>query len=178
MPPVESNWNVMAHGDTREGKWRENRRMELVVSTLHTTSEHGAPSITTADAHNSAASSRLNWRTPADLNGPVRFAETRNLVSARAPSHFKRGLTTRGKVAGAWRWPPNPPTRAEDKERVELYSLYPSVLSWQVTGQGWRIYCARPKWHAAFTAVPISLYFFCPTIVSILWIIYIYIYRV
>jgi len=29
---------------------------------------------------------------PADLNGLVRFAERRNLVSARVPSHFKRGL--------------------------------------------------------------------------------------
>jgi hypothetical protein len=29
---------------------------------------------------------------PADLNGPVRFAERRNLVSARVPSHFKRSL--------------------------------------------------------------------------------------
>ena len=43
-------------------------------STLHTTSEHGVSSITTADAHTSAASSRLNWRPPADLNGLVRFA--------------------------------------------------------------------------------------------------------
>jgi len=30
----------------------------------------------------------------ADLNGLVRFAERRNLVSARVPSHFKRSLTT------------------------------------------------------------------------------------
>ena len=47
---------------TREGKWRENWRMEWVASTLHTTSEYGVSSITTADAHTSAASSRLNWR--------------------------------------------------------------------------------------------------------------------
>ena len=60
----------MAHGDAREGKWRTNGRMEWVVSTLHTTSEHGVSSITTADAHNSAASSRLNWR-------PRRFKWTR-----------------------------------------------------------------------------------------------------
>jgi hypothetical protein len=75
-------------------KWRGNWRMEWVASTLHTTSQHGVSSITTADAHNSAASSRLNWRTPADLNGLVRFAERLNLVSARVPSHFKRGLRT------------------------------------------------------------------------------------
>ena len=56
---VDSIWNVMAHGDAREGKWRGNWRMEWVASTLHTTSEHGVSSITTADAHTSAASSRL-----------------------------------------------------------------------------------------------------------------------
>jgi len=57
-----SSWNVMAHVDAREGKWKGNWRVELVASTLHTTSEHGVSSITTADAHTSAASSRLNWR--------------------------------------------------------------------------------------------------------------------
>jgi len=67
---VDSSWNVMAHGDAREGKWRGNWRMEWVASTLHTTSEHGASSITTADEHTSAASSRLNWR-------PRRFKWTR-----------------------------------------------------------------------------------------------------
>jgi hypothetical protein len=40
------------------GNWR----MEWVSSTLHTTSEHGVSSITTADAHTSPASSRLNRR--------------------------------------------------------------------------------------------------------------------
>jgi len=59
---VESSWNVMAHGDAREGKWRGNWRMEWAARTLHTTSGHGVSSITTADAHTSAASSRLNWR--------------------------------------------------------------------------------------------------------------------
>ena len=78
----------MAHGDAREGKWRGNWRMGWVACTLHTTSEHGVSSITTADAHSSAASSRLNWRPTADLNGLVRFAERRNLFSARVPSRF------------------------------------------------------------------------------------------
>jgi len=44
------------------GKWRGDWRMEWVASTLHTTSEHGVSSITTADVHTSAVSSRLNWR--------------------------------------------------------------------------------------------------------------------
>jgi hypothetical protein len=67
---VEYSWNMMAHGDAREGKWRGNWRMEWVASTLHTTSEHGVSSITTADAHSSAANNRLNWR-------PHRFKGTR-----------------------------------------------------------------------------------------------------
>ena len=48
--------------------------MEWVSSTLHNTSEHGVSIITTADAHTSAASSRLNWRPTADLNGIIRCA--------------------------------------------------------------------------------------------------------
>jgi hypothetical protein len=91
---LESSWNVMAHGDAREGKWRGKGRMEWVASTLHTTSEHGVSSITTADVYTSAASSRLNWRTTAYLNELVRFAERRNLVSPRVPSHFESGLPT------------------------------------------------------------------------------------
>jgi len=59
---VDSSWNLMAHGDAREGKRRGNWRMEWVASTVHTSSEHGVSSITTADEHTSAASSWLNWR--------------------------------------------------------------------------------------------------------------------
>jgi hypothetical protein len=67
---VDCSWNVMAHGDARVGKWRGNWRIEWVASTLHATSEHGVSSITTADAHTSASSSRRNWR-------PCRFKWTR-----------------------------------------------------------------------------------------------------
>ena len=42
-------------------KWRGNWQMEWAASTLHTTSELGVFSLTTADAHTSASSS-LNWR--------------------------------------------------------------------------------------------------------------------
>ena len=52
----------MAHRDAREWKWSGNWRMAWVASTLHTTSECGVSSITTGDAHISAAHSRLNWR--------------------------------------------------------------------------------------------------------------------
>ena len=57
----------------------------------HTASERGESSITNADAHTSAASSRLT-DTLADLNGLVRLGEKRNLVSARVPSGFKRTI--------------------------------------------------------------------------------------
>jgi len=73
-------WHLVMCG---RGNWQ----MEWVASTLHTTSEHGDSSITTADAHTSSASSRLNWH-PADLNGLVRFTKRQNLVSAFVPSHF------------------------------------------------------------------------------------------
>jgi hypothetical protein len=45
----------MTHGRGSEGETSE-------WSTLHTTLEHGVSSITTADAHTSGASGRLNWR--------------------------------------------------------------------------------------------------------------------
>jgi hypothetical protein len=64
--------------------------MEWVASTIHTTSERGVSSITTADAHNSADA-------PADVNGLVRFAERRNLVSAGVSSHFKLSLQLFGR---------------------------------------------------------------------------------
>jgi hypothetical protein len=50
----------MEHADAGSGSEGGNWRMEWVASTLHTTSEHGVSSITTADAHTSAGSSRLN----------------------------------------------------------------------------------------------------------------------
>jgi hypothetical protein len=76
----------MAHGDAREGKWKGNCRMEWVASTLHTTSEHGVSSITTADAHNSAASSRLNWR-------PRRFKWTRPFRQKTKPGFCACAIT-------------------------------------------------------------------------------------
>ena len=54
-------WHTVTRGRGSEGR---NWRMEWVASTLHTTSEHGVSSITTADAHTSTASSRLIWRPP------------------------------------------------------------------------------------------------------------------
>jgi hypothetical protein len=73
IPIVESSWNVMAHGDAREEKWRGNKRMEWVTSKRHMTAAHRlARAVQTlqADAHISPASSRLNWR-------PRRFKWTR-----------------------------------------------------------------------------------------------------
>ena len=70
---VESSWNVMAHGDTREEKWRGNKRMEWATSKCHMAAEHRlARAVKTlqADMHSSPASSRLNWL-------PRRFKWTR-----------------------------------------------------------------------------------------------------
>ena len=64
----------MAQGDAREGKLWGNWRMQWVASTLRTTPEHGVSGITTALAHTSADSSRLNWRTTGRFKwtGPFR----------------------------------------------------------------------------------------------------------
>jgi hypothetical protein len=70
---VDCLWNVMAHGDEREEKWRGNNRMEWVTSKRHVTAERRpARAVQTlqADVHSSPASSRLNWR-------PCRFKWTR-----------------------------------------------------------------------------------------------------
>ena len=78
-------WHTVTHG---KGKWRGNWRIEWVAKTLHTTSEHGVPGITTADTHTSAASSRLNWHpTLVEMDSSV-SPKDEILVSARVPSHF------------------------------------------------------------------------------------------
>jgi hypothetical protein len=88
---VESSWNVMAHGDAGEGKWRGYWRMEWVASTLTLPRNMVYPALLPL-----MRTSRLpvvDWTdAPTDLNGLVGFAEKPNLVSARVPSHFKRSL--------------------------------------------------------------------------------------
>ena len=66
--------------------------MEWVASTLHTTSEHGVyPAL--LPLMRTPRLPVVDWTdAPAGLNGLVRFAERRNLVSLRAPSHFKHNL--------------------------------------------------------------------------------------
>ena len=59
---LDSSWNMMAYGDAREGKWRGNWRMKWCSQYTSHYLGNGVSSITTADAHTSAASSRLNWR--------------------------------------------------------------------------------------------------------------------
>jgi hypothetical protein len=54
------------------------------------------------------------------------------LGPTQPPIQLVPGLS-RGKAAGAWRWPPTP-SRAEVKERVELYLYSPFVPSWLVLG--------------------------------------------
>jgi hypothetical protein len=88
-------WHTVRHGRGSEG---ENRRMQWVASTLHTTSEHGVSSITTADgAHLGCASSRLNWRPAhrADLNGLVRLARKTKSGFCACAITFQLGCTPR-----------------------------------------------------------------------------------
>jgi hypothetical protein len=99
---VESSWNVMAHVDSRRGgECGRNWRMEWVASTFHITSElrWSAPRNMVYPAllplMRTIQLPVVDWNEAhADLNGLVCFAERRNLVSARVPTHFKRNLLT------------------------------------------------------------------------------------
>jgi len=91
---VESSWNVMAHGDAREGKWKGNWRFEWVASTLLTPSEHGVSNITTADAHTSAASSLITFLPHHVLNPKMskRICDTRSLTQQNIVNVYKTFL--------------------------------------------------------------------------------------
>ena len=106
---LDSSWNVMAHGDAREGNWRGNWRIEWVARTLNTTTEHGVSSITTADAHTSAATSRLNWR-------PRRFKSTRPFWSLRLCHHISNAFYRGWEWVGLYLYSPfMPPWRRQGK---------------------------------------------------------------
>jgi len=81
----------MAHGDSREGKWRGNWRMEWVAITLTLPRNVVYPAL--LKLMRTPRLPTVDWTdAPADLNGLVHFCERRNLVSARVPSHFKRTI--------------------------------------------------------------------------------------
>jgi len=82
-------WHTVTHG--REN-WRGNYRMQWVASTLHTTSEHVVSSITTADAHTSAASSRLNWRPTVRFKWTRPFRAKDEIWLLRVCHHISTGL--------------------------------------------------------------------------------------
>ena len=86
-------------------RWRTGEEMKGKLANgvgsqySHAASERGVSNITNADAHTSAASSRLNWA-PNDLNGLFRFWERWNLVSARVPSRSARAITPNDRIVG------------------------------------------------------------------------------
>jgi hypothetical protein len=98
---VESSWNVMAHCDAGRGSEGETGEWSgypvlftlprnIVYSALLTLMRTPRlPVVYWTDA-------------PAGLNGLVRFAERRNLVSARVPSYFKRSLQQNIAVSPEW----------------------------------------------------------------------------
>jgi len=83
--------NVVAHGDSLEGKWRGNWRMEWVVSTLTRPRDVVYPTLLTLMC--TPRLPAIDWtESLADSNGLVRLGERRNLVSARVPSASARAL--------------------------------------------------------------------------------------
>jgi len=81
-------WHTVTHG---RGEWRGNWRMKWVASTLTLPRNMMYPAL--QPLLRKTRLPAVDWTdAPADLNGLVRFAERRNLVSARVPSYFKRSL--------------------------------------------------------------------------------------
>ena len=118
---VESNWNGMAHGDAREGKWRGNWRMEWVASTLHTTSELGLSSFTTADAYTSSASSRLNWR-------PHRFKRTHPFRRKTKSLFYACAITFQTQSTKWWRLSATVMLVPSECDRFEFSQLMTALL--------------------------------------------------
>ena len=88
---AECVWNLMAHGDAREGKWRGNWWMEWVASTLTLPRNMVYPALLTL--MRTPRLPAFDWiDAPANKNGLVRFGERRNLVSAPVPLRFERTL--------------------------------------------------------------------------------------
>ena len=96
---VDSNWNVMEHGDAREGKWKE----KLAVGSQYPSHYLGTwciqhyyrwcrtpllPAVHWTDAHR-----------PIYIDSSVSH-ERRNLVSARVPSHFNWILLLMKRLGG------------------------------------------------------------------------------
>ena len=88
---VESSWNVLAHGDAREGKWRGSWRMEWVASTFTPLPNVVYPAL--LKLMRTPWLPAVDWTdAPTDLNGLFRFGERRNLVSACMPSCSARAI--------------------------------------------------------------------------------------
>ena len=84
-------WNVVAHGDAREGKWRGNWRMEWVASTITQPRNVVYPALLTL--MRTPRLPAVDWTdSPADLNGIVYLGERWNVVSVRVPSGSARAL--------------------------------------------------------------------------------------
>jgi hypothetical protein len=82
-------WNLMTHGDAREGKWRGNWRLEWVASTVTLPRNVVYPAL--PPLLRTTGLPAFDWTdAPADLNGLVLFGGRRNLVCAHVSSHLKR----------------------------------------------------------------------------------------
>jgi hypothetical protein len=74
-----------------------------------------------------------------------RFSAAVQTGAGTHPDYYTLGTGSfpGGKTAGAWRWPPIPPS-AKVKERVELYLCSPSGPSWPVLGWAWPLLLPLP----------------------------------
>ena len=84
---VKLVWNLMAHSDAREGKWR----MEWVASTLTLPWNMVYPALLML--MRTPRLPAVDWTdSPTNLNGLVSFGERRTLVSARVPTRSTQAI--------------------------------------------------------------------------------------
>ena len=128
LTAVESSWNVMAHGDAWVGKWRGNCR--IWVGSQYPSHYLGTWCIQHYYrwcAHLGCASSRLNWRRPADLN-------VRNMFSVRVPSHFRWPLHMYITMRGSKNVNN---TSLFEKSRLDFFGVFPQHVC-TLKSENWR----------------------------------------
>jgi hypothetical protein len=153
---VETSWNVMTHGDAREGKWKGNWRMEWIAITLNTTSEHAVSNITTTDAHTSAANSRLNWcprrfkwtrpfrrKTKFGFCACATTFQTQSTTGALfCPTDVIRHLTSDYRIQRRW---PGQPTRALSRKKSFVLYSYVGINSPRARISSNKMHCRQDK---------------------------------
>ena len=143
-------WHTEMHGTGSEGG---NWRMQWVASTLHTTSEHGVSSITTADGAHLGCQQSSELTPPAYLNGLISFVQNSAVFTIRLSlAWFWRAFRISG---GGFEHPKTPPRYAtancNNNLAYILTSNHKTVIKDKIKGSEYKIqvsgkWCRVARW--------------------------------